>query len=115
MTLRSLLTNLKKRGIKDVINPLKWKVILWEWISEGRVIIEKEDIQSYCEQWVMRSIKCNPCLLAGECSHCGCLMPDSMDNRHNACSAGEWGSMLNHQEWEDYKETIGLTLELGIK
>jgi hypothetical protein len=115
MTLHSFISNLKKRGLKDVLNPLKWKVILWEWFSEGKVVLEEDDIQSYAEQWVYRSIKCRPCLLSGECSHCGCLMPDALNNKFNACSAGEWGPMLDKDSWEEQKEIIELTFEINIK
>lgn len=112
MNWTSLKTNLRKRGLKDVLNPFKWKVMLWELISDGKVVIEKEEIQSYCEQWVYRSIKCRPCLKAGECTHCGCLMPDAMDNKHNACSDGNWPSMMDPETWGQYKQLMNLTFEL---
>jgi len=122
----SLITNLKNRGLRDILNPKKWLIYLkhlaYKW---GEPIdADKEDandVLSYSEQVVMRSILCPQCVKAGKCvgdgtegSGCGCLMPDAIIDRINFCSEGQWGEMLPTDQWNEYKTNTGLTLKIEI-
>ena len=126
MGLRSVLINIRKRGLKDILNPTKRKIFIrdylenkykWKILSEEEYaklcecdkpdeavkIIPKEELLSYAEQLVYRSCQCGDCLNLGNCKHCGCVVPDNMFDKENSCSAEKWGPMLSPTEWQDYK------------
>jgi hypothetical protein len=122
----SLIENIQNRGLKDILNPKKWVIYLKNkaYLWGEPVNKEKEDpsdVLSYCEQVVMRTIACPGCLKAGKCigdgtpgSGCGCPMPDAIVDKTNFCSEGNWPEAMPTQEWENYKQDLGLTFKIDF-
>ena len=100
-----LIENIKKRGLKDALNPDKWSVMLEDKTlkKEGFHIPHNEMI-SWAEQLQYRLIVCAPCVKRGSCEHCGCDTPDAMLTPSNWCSAGHWDKYMAPEEWEKYKK-----------
>lgn len=126
MGLRSILQNIRKRGVKDILNPVKRKVFIKDFLEdyfgwkilnqeeyeklceceapdEAVKIIPKEFLLSFAEQLVYRSAKCGECVQKGNCTHCGCVVPANMFDADNFCSAEKWGPMLPNGEWQQFK------------
>ena len=110
----SILTNLKKRGLKDILNPTKWKIFLRNEVrKKSGITIQDEDMIAYCEQVIYRLNSCRPCLEKGECTHCGCKTPDLFFDKDMVCSGGQWPAMKKTEDWESFKED-GM-FEVGVK
>ena len=109
----AILKNIKARGLKDVLNPRKWKVYFQKppKVEEG----EDEASLSYCEQVVYRSILCSSCVKAGECEHCHCEMPSAILSKDNWCSQYKWDVMMSDEQWEDYKKVAKLKFKLDYE
>lgn len=59
------------------------------------------------EQAEWRAFKCQDCLKAGKCRHCGCKTPNMFYAPNKIDSAGKWGRMLSQVEWEQFKKSDG--------
>ena len=105
----SIIENIRKRGLKDILNPKKWVA----YLSEPPNISEDSKAGlGYCEQVVYRSVMCSDCVSAGSCHHCGCAMPKSILVKENWCSAGKWSNMMSDDEWNDYKRITNLKFKI---
>lgn len=114
MGFRSIITNLRKRGLKDVTNPDKVKAYLQGGdIERNGIHIPLEEIESYAEQIIYRRAMCPDCFSSDKCSHCGCKMPVSGYTPVNFCSAGNWDKMLSPEDWKKFKKDN--LIEIGIK
>lgn len=123
----SLVDNIKNRGLKDILNPKKWMIYLKNKAYLWGEPIDKEkespqEVLAYCEQVVMRTILCPQCIQAGKCigdgtsgSGCGCLMPDAAIDKTNFCSEGNWSKQLSAEQWQEYKQDLGLTFKIDFE
>lgn len=57
------------------------------------------------EQAEWRAYKCQDCLKAGKCRHCGCKTPNMFYAPNKTDSAGKWGRMLSQHAWEEFKNS----------
>lgn len=55
------------------------------------------------EQATFRAYKCQPCLKAGKCLHCGCTTPQMFFSQSKVDSAKRWGPMMSKEDWEVFK------------
>lgn len=94
----------------DIINPYKWRAYF-----QGTKA-QKEIGYHYCEQVIIRSLLCKPCLDAGQCLHCECKLPDAFMAKDNYCSQYMWTEMIEDPEqWEEYKKKQGFELILKFE
>lgn len=104
MGLGNVLRNIRDRGFKDITNPEVIKAFLeWNEIKKNGLHLEAEDIQSFSEQVVYRLARCPECVLAKECVHCHCTMPEKALTPLAVCSADRWPRMMPPEDWEKYK------------
>ena len=130
MGLRSVLENIRTRGLRDILDPIKRKVFIKDWlednwgwkilegseweeiskkleggteVSGSAKVISKKELPAYCEQFVYRSLSCGECVLSGKCVHCKCPVPANMISAENKCSSGKWGPMLSTEDWNAKK------------
>ena len=102
--LRSVINNIKRRGLKDILNPKKWRDFLTsKKQSVTGVTIPQEDVLSYSEQLVYRSITCSECFKLGACIDCQCPQPDAAIVKTHECSLGRYRKMLEKDKWEEFK------------
>lgn len=110
----SLLSNLRKRGFKDIFNPKKWGIF-------GRYLVRRAMRKQYpelsntlyLEQIVYRMTRegCQQCILAGECVHCGCISPQLFYDKDNWCSGMHWNEMFdNWKAWNEFKTMNGIVI-----
>lgn len=114
----SILSNIKKRGLKDILNPAKWVIyIKYLFHKQAGVKIPEDEIISYAEQVIYRSTHpgCQQCVRAGECVHCGCKIPELFFEKDMECSGGHWSAMRSPEDWENYKEMLQMTIEPKYK
>lgn len=91
----------------DFISPRRWRSFIiyltrkWlnfidgsEWTPEVWEV----------EQYMYRYLRCPACMDLGECTHCGCAIPERMHVRTDYCSAGRWGKFKTKGEWEKFKK-----------
>ena len=116
MGLKSILANIKNRGLKDVTSTEKIKNYFNGLkVKEEGIHLDYDEIMSYSEQLVYRSIKCRSCFKAGKCHDCQCPQPlAAMVVDHN-CSTGNYSAMLSPQDWEEYKKDLGLKFKLDYE
>lgn len=96
-----ILTNIRLRGLKDVLNPRKWWIFI---VSHFRGAATPHDVTlAQAEQTVYRTILCSSCLKNGSCLSCGCPMPDAIVTPENYCSEGLWDEMLSPEDWATFK------------
>jgi hypothetical protein len=109
----SLWQNIKKRGLKDLLNPLKWKVFVRSQVLRA---LKKEypemQVPEYQEQIAYRMSRpdCRKCVTSGECHHCGCVSPDLFYEADNWCSGNEWEGMIPAVDWNQYKEDMNIVV-----
>jgi hypothetical protein len=116
MGLLSIFKNIGKRGLKDVTNPEKWSIYMdGGRIKRHGINLEYDEIVSYSEQLVYRMRSCPDCVKKGECIKCSCPIPLSMMTSQNKCSEGNWGQMLSPEQWNDYKQKMGIDLRIALK
>lgn len=107
----SLLKNFRKRGLKDILNPTKWKIFLR---SRKLKLLRKEYsemfVPEYLEQIALRMdmSECRQCLAEGECVHCGCRSPDLFYEKDMECSGGNWFTMIPAEDWAEYSKMTGI-------
>ena len=136
----SIWTNIRKRGLRDVLNPRKWIIFirylrklrngaskpdgkkdLSEIYNGGNTEITSATLEEYTELWNpheleqisvrMSNLECRTCLKAGTCHHCGCTSPDLFYDRTNWCSGQHWGAMVGERLWERHKETYQIEID----
>lgn len=104
---------LKLGGFKlsHLINPHRWFAFI------TGLLLEKYLSYEYCEQVVWRKLRCDKhgCFDRGYCDACNCSTPGLFMNvsEKTECSRGEWPEYMTPEDWNDYKELLGI--ELNIK
>ena len=97
--------NFKQFGTRDLsykkANAFVQSVKLEE---EGYLELAQDEIISFSEQIVYRTIECRDCLLNSKCEHCTCTFPDKMQTPDQECPNGEWGEIKSPADWEEYKK-----------
>lgn len=119
----SILTNLRKRGLKDVLDPKRWKLYFrgkkrekdgttLQIAEEETLTVNNEELQSFIEQVIYRQsfAECKQCLEKGECIHCGCKSPELFYDKEMVCSGGNWQEMKLPEDWNEYKKDIGIEI-----
>lgn len=105
----SLIDNIKKRGAKDILNPKKWGAYIdGEIIEKNGIHLEYNEIIPFCQQLMMRLIRCSECVEAGKCVGCGCIMPLAAIVPNNFCSEEKWKEMVPPEDWEKYMKEKGM-------
>ena len=95
MSLKSIIRNLTKRGLKDVTNPERRKMYFTgEKIKKEGLHLSYKEILPYMEQLLFRTVVCNPCLKNGSCFKCGCTMPSAMMTPQFECEEGKFIPMF---------------------
>lgn len=102
----SLITNLKKRGLRDILNPRKWGIFMRSKKKYERIAVE--DLQYRSEMVVYRMSLCKSCVQEGSCLHCGCKSPELFYDPQNWCSGGNWDSIKCREDWEKFKNQMGI-------
>lgn len=115
MSFRSIITNIQKRGLKDILSKKRREVYAEsERQQKEGISLSFEEVLPYCEQVIYRASMCKDCLKAGQCKHCGCLTPHIFFVKENECSGGNWLEMKKTpEEWEQFKKDR--KIEIGIK
>lgn len=107
----SLINNLKKRGFKDILNPRKWKIFA-RYMAHTALNTEypELDVPEYQEQIAIRMAHpgCRACIKSGECVHCGCKSPELFLDKTNECSGGHWFTMIDPEQWPEFKKKAGI-------
>jgi len=112
---RSLISNLTKRGLKD-INSHKIEVVRdWEYIKANGLLLKSDEIDSFCEQYIVRKIMCEECVRDGKCVDCGCEIIGLMSTPSSKCSLGNWSEIKNPIDWDEYKNNVLDGLKLGFQ
>lgn len=112
----NLIDNIKKRGARDILNPKKWAAYLdGEIIENGGIHLSYEEIIPFCQQLMVRLIKCSECVEAGKCVGCGCKMPIAAIVPNNFCSEEKWKEMMTPENWNKYLEETGLKFKLSYE
>ena len=107
----SLLTNLRKRGLRDILSLKKIRVF-FRFLTKGKKEkYEELKVREYLEQIVFRMRKCPDCVEAGECLHCGCKSPELFYDKDNYCSEDRWQEMKNPEEWRKHKKKHGIIIK----
>jgi hypothetical protein len=110
----SILTNIKKRGLKDIfsLRVVSYLESIWQKIFGVRIL--QKDMVAYSEQVVYKAFRCPECKAKGECVFCGCNFKDLSVSKDAVCSEGRWGKTMNEKDWEKYKSTYLPGTEFGI-
>lgn len=116
MGFRSILENVKKRGLKDILNPKKWfNFLSGQKIEKTGIHLEEKEILSYSEQLVYRSLKCSQCFLEKACVDCECPQPLSATVKKHECTLGKYKAMLTPEKWEEFKMQNNLKFKLSYE
>lgn len=122
----SLWSNLKKRGLKDILRPKKWGMFIRYVKARLRIGVSGDNQMEawrkeyphlservYLEQIVYRMSQpgCQPCIAKGECIHCGCKSPELFFEKDNECSGMNWFEMLLPDAWEEFKQMNGIVID----
>lgn len=110
----SVITNIKKRGFKDILSKRVFAYLESKWQSIFGVRIKKDDAIAYAEQIIFKRSMCAPCYAKGECLHCGCNFRDLSVSTEATCSQGRWGKTLNSKDWQSYKEKYLHGIDFGF-
>ncbi len=104
MGFSSIFENIKKRGLKDILNPRNIiNFFKSYWIKAKGINIPEAEILSYSEQLVYRSIRCYDCFKDKKCHDCSCPQPDAAIIKEHVCSTGKYHAMLSPSKWEEFK------------
>jgi hypothetical protein len=120
-----ILKNIRKRGLKDVTNPVKISNFLdFKDIKENGLTLSYDEIVPYCEQLVFRMYNagCKPCMDRGACTHCECEQPGSAITPNHECDQsyyppmffetdGDGNTKLSINKWNDYKKEKGINFK----
>lgn len=120
----SLWTNIKLRGLRDILNPSRWMLFLRSKkgdvlgtsfkVGDSNITVTNEELQSYVEQVMYRESfeECRRCLNEGACTHCGCDRSLFLDPEME-CSGGNWGKIMKPNKWREFKKIGELEEEYG--
>lgn len=101
-----IIDNIRARGLRDILNPKKWILYLTSKKQKVTgVTIPQEEVLTYAEQLVFRSLMCKECFKLGACIDCKCPQPDAAIVKTHECSMGRYRQMLGNDEWKKYKES----------
>ena len=109
-----LLTNIKKRGLKDIFSFRVFSYIESQLQKVFGIRTEKKDQIAYSEQIIFRGCMCSDCKDNKSCLHCGCPWEDLQVSKISTCSQGRWGKVMKHEDWEDYKSKYLNNVEFGL-
>lgn len=110
----SLISNIKKRGLRDIFSTRVFAYIEAQLQKIFGVWTKQEDQIAYSEQILYKGVVCSECKAKGECVHCGCSFPDLAVSKIAVCSQGSWGKVMNNKDWEEYKKTYLSGTEIGF-
>ncbi|MGB2789430.1 MAG: hypothetical protein WBC13_08925 [Dokdonella sp.] len=110
----SILTNIKKRGLKDIFSMRVFSYINSKLQSIFGVWTVKKDQLAYSEQILFKGLMCPECKEKGECVECGCNFYDLSVAKNSVCSAGRWGEVMNSKSWAEYKSKYLSNVEFGL-
>ena len=117
MGLKNIAENVKKRGLKDALDPNVWKTYRdYEEIEKNGLFLDVEDIDLYNEQYMYRKLRCSKCVEAGKCvgydtEGCSCVCPAKMMPPCAECAELRWKAMKNtREEWEQEKKDKNIQL-----
>lgn len=110
----SILTNIKKRGFKDIFSLRVFSYIESKLQKIFGVFTKEDDQIAYSEQILFKGIMCSECKEKGECIHCGCNFESISVSKSATCSQGKWGKVLNKKDWEDQKSKYMKGLKFGL-
>jgi hypothetical protein len=91
--------------LRDILNPKNIKHFI-----EGNYMMWKDQLTNtgiakhYKEQAIYRALLCKPCLENGSCTECGCKTPNMFFSITKEDALGNWGEMLEQEEWEAFKK-----------
>lgn len=108
----SIWGNIKKKGLKDVLNPKKWGIFA-RYLKNRALKREYPElsIPHKREQIVWRMRKCPECVENGACTVCECRSPELFYDGKNWCSGHRWGVMKETaEEWEAQKKLDDITI-----
>ena len=105
-----VIENVKKRGLKDILNLKKWWIYIRSWFLDKFNLLPAsyDNGLAYCEMVVYRSLQCPECVKAGKCIGCGCPVPEAILDPINECSEGNWEAVDSFEEWEKFKQITNL-------
>lgn len=87
--------NLKKENVTNFIEG---------YFNLFKSKIFNKSIEPHIKEMVIyRAVQCEPCLLMGECSQCGCSTPAMFFSSKKKCDKGRWGAMVSKEDWETFK------------
>jgi hypothetical protein len=110
MSIKDVATNIKRRGFKDILDADTRRAFTdFSQIEEHGLLLDSSQIVCYTEQLQYRMSKCAKCNEAGRCNGydtkgCGCPTPGKFIPPSAHCPESRWGKMLEHAEWEQYKQ-----------
>lgn len=100
-----ILKNIQARGLKDITD---WKVVksylTWLWIKWFGYNIKGDSVISFAEQITYRTLRCKPCMDAGECVHCHCEMKSKVSTPNASCSNFQWEAIMSPEDWQTFKQ-----------
>lgn len=109
-----ILTNIKKRGLKDIFSTRVFSYIESQLQKIFGVRTKQKDMVAYAEQIQWKAIMCPECKENGACLHCGCNFQDLQVSKISTCSQGKWGKVMKNEDWEDYKNKYLSNVEFGL-
>jgi hypothetical protein len=110
----SILSNLRKRGLRDLLNPKKWKIFARSLALRA---LKKEYSEMFVPEYLeqvsirMSNPNCRTCLENGECLHCGCKTPDLFFEKSMECSGLNWFSMLDPISWKEHRDSQDIRVD----
>ena len=111
----SILTNISKRGLKDIFSKKVFAYIQSQWQKVfGIRVSNKKDAIAYAEQVVYRGFMCKNCRDKGECEVCGCPWDELATAQKSTCAGKRWGVIESANSWEEYKNKYLSGTEFGL-
>lgn len=111
----SILTNIRKRGLKDIFSKKIFAYIQSQWQKIfGIRVSNKKDAIAYAEQVIYRGFMCKKCREDGVCEVCGCAWDELATAQKSTCSQGRFGKIENANSWEEYKSKYLSGIEFGL-
>jgi len=109
-----LLTNIKKRGLKDIFSFRVFAYIESQLQKVFGIRTKQKDQIAYSEQIIFKKSLCSECAEKNQCIHCGCDWTGLATSKISTCSQGRWGKVMKHEDWEDYKSKYLNNVEFGL-
>lgn len=105
--------NIQARGLKDITD---WKVIKsylnWLWIKWFGYNVKGSEVIGFAEQITYRTLRCKPCMDAGECLICHCNTVAKISSPTSSCSDWKWEEIMTTEQWQEYKKEHKITIIL---